>query len=126
MNIELKDKKTAYRPGEMIEGEACFTFDTPPPVLFVRLCWSTDALGYGAGDPVKVHELRIENPASGHVHHPFSFPAPGAPWSFAGAIFKVRWVVRIEDNEGSIGEAEIVIAPSGQAIAAPPSAEAAS
>lgn len=118
LNIELKEKKVAYWPGEAIEGEVCFDHDPAPPALVVRLSWRTDAQG-SQSEPVSAVEQRIENPAAGHAHHPFSLKAPDAPWSFAGSLFSIRWFVRVEDGEGHSGEAEVVISPTGGALTAP-------
>jgi hypothetical protein len=126
MNIELKDAKTSYRPGEAVDGEACWDLDPAPPALVLRLCYRAEASGFYSGEPVAAAEVRIESPAAGHAHHPFSFKAPAAPWSFTGALFSIRWFVCMEDGAGHTGETEIVIAPEGRPLTAPAPAPRAS
>ncbi|HEX7899819.1 MAG TPA: hypothetical protein VF950_18765 [Planctomycetota bacterium] len=103
LNIELKDAKTAWRPGEEVEGDACWNYETPPPYLLLKLGWRCQ------GDFVTAVEERVENPAAGHAHHAFHLKAPAGPWTFEGKLFQVRWCVRLEDPEGGSGEAEVSI-----------------
>lgn len=103
LNIELKDGKTAWRPGEEVEGEACWNLEAPPAYLLLKLGWRCQ------GDLVTAVEQRIETPAPGHAHHAFRVKAPAGPWSFAGKLFQVRWVLRLEDPEGRYGEKEVSI-----------------
>ena len=119
LNIELKDAKAAYRPGESVEGEACWTLDPAPPALVVRLCWRTEAPGCSTSDRVTAVEQRIENPVAGHAHQGFSLRVPDGPWSFAGALFAIHWFVRLEDGEGRVEEADVVVSPTGHAVEAP-------
>ncbi len=119
MSIELKETKTSYRPGEAVEGEACWTCDPAPAALVVRLCWRTDAQG-STSDRVTAVEQRIENPAAGQVHQAFSLKAPDAPWSFAGTLFSIRWFVSLVDNDGNYhGETEVVVSPTAKPLQAP-------
>lgn len=116
LNIELKDGKASYRPGEAVEGEACWTLEPAPAALVLKLGWTSEAPGRFTNEFTTAVEQRIENPAPGHAHHAFRLEAPDGPWSFVGELLAIRWSVRLEDGEGRTGEQAIVIAPGGRPL----------
>jgi len=117
IQIETRDGRTAFRPGEEVEGTVRWHMGGPPRSLEVRLFWYTE--GKGGRDVGVVETLPVADPGS-EGHQPFRFRLPDGPYSFSGKIIHLRWAIEAvaepEDRAERIG---IIMSPSGREIVLP-------
>jgi len=118
LQIETRDGRTAYQPGEQIDGTVRWRFEVPPKSLEARLFWYTE--GKGERDVGVVESLPFANPGK-EDHQPFSFRLPAGPYSFSGKIIDLLWAIEVVAEPGGRpeGQAErlgILMSPSGREI----------
>ena len=117
IRLGLRENKTAFRPGETIEGAALWEFGKAPELAEVRLVWSTR--GKGTEDGATVETVKLDAPPAADTRQ-FSFRAPDAPYSFSGTLIALIWAVEFVAKPGEEFErVEIVIAPEAKEIALP-------
>ena len=88
MAVELDGGRSAFRPGERVEGQASWELAEPPRSLEVRLFWTTS--GRGDEDQEIVAVEQVPSPAaSGWTR--FSFQLPPGPYSFSGRLVSLAF-----------------------------------
>lgn len=114
MTVELDGGRSAFSPGERVEGQASWELPEPPRSLEVRLFWSTS--GRGDSDQEVVAVEPVPSPgASGWVR--FSFQLPLGPYSFSGQLVSLAWSVElVAPHEEMAGSASIVVGPEGREV----------
>ena len=114
LKILLRNDRTAFRPGERIEGVAGWRLDRVPKSIELRLFWFTR--GKGTEDVSVVHRLRFDSPQL-EEGRPFSFDLPSEPYSFSGELISLIWALElvVEPDEES-ARVELVVAPNGREI----------
>lgn len=115
LHIATMDKRTAFRPGEVLEGVLGWLFaDAAPEALELRLFWFTR--GKGTQD-VGVHKnLRLESPPA-EGKRSFRLRLPHAPYSFSGKLISLTWALEfVAEPSGAVERLEIVLSPSGAEI----------
>ncbi len=102
IGIETSEGRTAFRPGERIDGSLSWTLDEPAKAIELRLFWHTR--GKGDRDVTVVDRLRLANPPSSESRRPFRFQLPAEPWSFSGSLITLAWAL------------EAVVLPSNESV----------
>lgn len=114
LRIGLKDDRTAFRPGEGIEGAVGWELSKTVDAIEVRLFWHTR--GKGSEDVEIVDRVRFDRPSQAEAR-PFRFAAPEQPYSFSGKLISVMWAVEIVVLPGEeSSRKDIIIAPEAQEI----------
>lgn len=99
VRIRLDGNGRAYRPGETLSGE--YQLENVPPgevrAIEVSVLWYTEGKG---DEDLAVHHFRrtaAEGTETVDFRQPghFSTVLPPSPLSYAGAILKIRWCVRV-------------------------------
>lgn len=92
LSIKIKDDKTKFLPGEVIQGEVMWDLQKFPKTITVNLFWFTEGLGSADSEIVS----SIELDASGlSGRQGFQFALPPAPYSFTGSLISLNWVVEV-------------------------------
>jgi hypothetical protein len=114
MTVELDGGRSAFSPGERVEGQASWELPEPPQSLEVRLFWSTS--GRGDTDQEVIAVEPVPSPAaSGWVR--FSFQLPPGPYSFSGQLVSLAWAVElVAPREEMAGSAPFVMGPEGREV----------
>jgi hypothetical protein len=114
LRLETGDGRTAFRPGDTIEGRAEWTLDSPPESLALRLFWYTQ--GKGTVDAGIVDTVRLENP-SRSGERSFSFVLPDSPYTFSGRLISLLWAVEIVVLPSKeVHRLNFVLSPTGEEI----------
>ncbi len=99
VRIRLDGNGRAYRPGETLSGEYRLEYVPPDEVraIEVSVLWYTEGKG---DEDLAVHHFRriaAEGAEAVDFRQPghFSTVLPHSPLSYAGAILKIRWCVRV-------------------------------
>jgi hypothetical protein len=117
IQVETRDGRTAFQPGEEIEGTVRWLLDPPPKSLEVRLFWYTE--GKGERDVGVVESLPFADPGP-EEHRPFRFRLPAGPYSFKGTVIHLLWAVEaVAEPGGRTGRQAITVSPSGREIVLP-------
>ena len=117
IRLGLRENRTAFRPGEIIEGAVLWEFEKAPSIAEVRLIWFTR--GKGTEDGETAATVKFENPTVGDTRQ-FSFTAPNGPYTFSGTLIALIWAVEFVSKPGKDFERiEIVIAPESREILLP-------
>lgn len=115
IGIEVEEGRTAYRPGERLEGTLSWSLDAPAKAIELRLFWYTS--GKGDRDVAVVDRLRLANPPSSESRRPFRFQLPAEPWSFSGSLITLAWALEavvLPSNESAL--LDLVVSPTGEEI----------
>ena len=114
MTVELDGGRSAFAPGERVEGQASWELDEPPRGLEVRLFWATSGRGDEDQEIVAVEPVPAPG-ASGWVR--FGFQLPPGPYSFSGQLVSLAWAVElVAPHEGLAGSAPLVMGPEGREV----------
>ena len=117
LDIRVRDNKTQFRPGEIIEGAISWQLDASAQALELRLIWFTS----GKGDTdVSVEDTRhFESPAlSGDSN--FRFQLPPAPYSFSGKYVSLAWALEFVVMPGEEStRLEFSLSPAGTEVLLP-------
>ena len=114
VRIGTRDERTAFRPGETIEGAIGWELPEPPQTIEVRLFWHTR--GKGTEDIEVVDQVRFDQPAAQGAE-PFRFTAPDQPYSFSGRLISVLWSLEVVVLRGGpSASVDLVIAPEAREI----------
>ncbi len=117
IQVETRDGRTAFHPGEEVGGTVRWQMDRPPRSLEVRLFWYTE--GKGGRDVGVVETLPLADPGP-EGHQPFLFRLPDGPYSFSGKIIHLRWAIEAVAEPGDRAERiGIIMSPSGREIVLP-------
>ena len=114
MEVTLAGDRTAYSPGETLEGTAAWRLAERPVSLELRLFWYTQ--GKGDRDLEVVESQSFAAPeATGRQS--FQLRLPAAPYSFSGKLISLLWAVELVAEPGARGaRTEIVVAPGGREV----------
>ena len=117
MEVTLAGGRTAFSPGETLEGTAAWRLAERPESLEVRLFWYTQ----GKGDrDLEVVESQALEPPEAEGSRGFRFRLPEAPYSFSGQLISLLWAVELVAEPGTRGtRAEITVAPGGREVLLP-------
>jgi len=115
LHITIRDNRTAFRPGEEIEGTVSWSFaGTVPEAMELRLFWFTR--GKGTQD-VGVYENVRRDALSAEEVRRFRFRLPHAPYSFSGKYVSLTWALElVTEPPGEMERLEIILSPSGTEI----------
>ena len=113
-DIAVADRKTAYLPGEWLEGKANWQLDKSTDWIEVRLLWFTQ--GKGDNDISVEETIRVEAPSLSDSC-PFRFQLPLAPYSFSGKLISLIWAVEVvAEGDKNAARYEFVLSPDGREI----------
>jgi hypothetical protein len=109
LNLRTADRRTWFRPGEVIQGEASWQLDEEAEAVEIRLFWYTS--GKGTRDVEVVDSLRTASAvASGS--RSFSLRVPDGPYSFSGTLITLAWAIElVVDPGGDTERLDLVISP---------------
>lgn len=114
MRIETADGRTAYRPGDRIEGTASWHLERQPRSVELRLFWYTE--GRGDQDIEIVETVGFEAPGA-EDRRVFSVGLPAAPYSFSGKLISLTWALEVvAEPRGETGRLEITVSPTGAEV----------
>lgn len=114
LKILLREQRTAFRPGEMIEGVAGWRLDKEPRSVELRLFCFTR--GKGTEDVLVINNQTFDAPQL-EEGRKFSFTLPSQPWSFSGQLVSLIWALELVVEPGSQStRVEFVLAPDGEEI----------
>ncbi len=118
LQIQIANDRTAFEPGERIDGAISWTLDQEPRSAELRLIWYTR--GKGTQDFQVIGVARFPNPAQ-TARHDFSFALPGAPYSFSGKLISLIWALELIMEPHSLAtRTEIIVAPGGREVVLAP------
>ena len=114
MTFDLDGKRSAYKPGERVEGQVSWELPEAPRSLEVRLFWTTS--GRGDEDQEIVAVEQVPSPAaSGWVR--FSLQLPAGPYSFSGRLVSLGWALElVAPHEEMAASVPIVVGPEGREV----------
>ena len=113
MNVEIRDGRTRFKPGQMVSGEASWHVEGIKSVE-VRLFWYTS--GIGTRDAQIIESRPVDSPAA-EGRTGFSFQLPEQPYSFSGQLISLKWAIELVIQPGDLAaRAEISVAPGGREI----------
>jgi len=114
LNIALHEDKTAFAPGQTVEGTIRWSLQTNPEHLEFSLFWYT--AGKGTRDVGVVETARFDNPGACGSKE-FAFPLPNGPYSFSGKLISLIWALELTCRPGSeTARREITLSPTGREI----------
>jgi hypothetical protein len=117
IRLGLHENKTAFRPGELIQGAVLWELERAPDLAEVRLVWFTR--GKGTEDGQTVTRFPFDAPPAADTRT-FQFPAPDAPYSFSGKLIALIWAVEfVTKPSKEFQRIEVVIAPDAREIVLP-------
>jgi hypothetical protein len=118
IELALDGARTAYEPGETLEGTA--SWDAPgeaPANVELRLFWFTK--GSGDQDLVVVDRVGFAAPAA-REHRRFKLSLPEGPYSFEGKLVTLVWALELVALPGDeAARTELVIAPGARPVLLP-------
>lgn len=120
--IRPQDKRTEFRPGEVLEGSVDWEVgkrDGPggASAVELRLIWFTR--GKGTAD-VSVEEARRFEASSASGKGKYRFVLPAAPYSFSGKLISLSWALELVDLAGDEAtQWEFILAPDGREVLLP-------
>jgi len=92
LNLELAKGKKAFRPGDLVRGQANWDLKQDVDWIEFRLLWYTE--GKGTRDFAVIDQGRIEHPArSGSCE--FEFRMPDSPYSYHGTHLSIFWALEL-------------------------------
>ncbi len=113
MNASIKPVRSAFQPGESIEGTVSWTVPRAPHKAELRLFWQTR--GKGTRDVGLVETLDFEGPQSSDSR-PFRFVAPDGPLSFSGRLISLLWGLELVVEPGESLAVDLTIGPGRREI----------
>lgn len=113
LRVSIEGRRTAFRPGDVLRGEAAWHLDGEPEKLSARLFWYTQ--GKGTQDVGVVEELELSPVAEGRQE--LRFQIPEGPYSFSGKLVSLLWAVElVAEPGGETARAELVVSPTGREL----------
>ncbi len=114
LNLQTRDGRSAFEPGETIEVRADWQLDAPCDAIELRLVWHT--AGKGDTDLSVVESQRQDAPRQFDSWE-CTMQLPDAPYSFSGKLITLIWgleLVALPSDESS--RLDITLAPGGKEI----------
>lgn len=111
LTLELLDGRTAYYPGEPMDGIAAWR-NLPHRVrrVEVHLCWHTE--GRGTEDVAIVETVGFDNPSPVDAK-PFRLTAPAGPYSYDGRLIAIRWTIElVAEGVRDLAQIAVIISPN--------------
>ena len=117
LRIKLADERTAFSPGETIDGNVSWELDAMPQRAELQLIWNTQ--GKGTTDIEVVRTVPFHQPQASDIRH-FTMQLPESPYTFSGQLISLIWNLELNIEPGDRSEAvEITIAPGGKEVLLP-------
>ena len=114
LDIQLRDNKTRYAPGETVHGSVQWNVEGNPKRLDLSLLWYT--AGKGTRDVGIIETVEIDNPGA-FGSRDFAFSLPYGPYSFSGKLISLVWTLELMASPGEqTVRQEITVSPSGHEI----------
>jgi len=114
IQVETVDGRTAFRPGDWIEGTVRWQLPKPPKTIELRLFWSTE--GRGDQDLTVVETVPFESPDA-QDQRAFRIRTPEGPYSFSGRLITLNWALEAVAEPGDeAGSFFITVSPTGEEI----------
>jgi hypothetical protein len=114
LKIELLDGRTAFAPGETIEGVVSWQLKEPPKELELHLLYHTRGKG---DDDAEVAETAVFPGAGASGVETFRFTAPSGPYSFSGRLISLSWTLELTTGRRKeIAQQDITLSPTGDEI----------
>jgi hypothetical protein len=114
LEILLAGGRTAWAPGERMDGIAAWRCERAPRRLELRLMWRVHTR---AGDEVSTSELSVIEDGTASGERPFALRLPIAPFSYRGADIRIDWLLELIDVDARVAaRVELVIGPGGEAV----------
>lgn len=114
LKLMLKDERTAFQPGEPLEGGAYWDLEKMPEKIEARLFYYTK--GKGSEDVEIVEKKEFEAPDLKESRK-FQFKLPFAPYSFSGKLISVIWAIELVAKPlEEIERLEFILSPTGREI----------
>lgn len=119
LSLELDGDRTAYRPGEEMEGTVSWELPSgpetrPPESIEVRLFWYTEGRGDRDVGIVQTETVEAVGPRGDHR---FEFRLPEGPYSFSGPLISLIWALEaVTEPDLRTTRREIVVAPEGREV----------
>jgi hypothetical protein len=119
LEIQTRDGKTRFRPGEEITGTVSWALDKAPTSVELRLFWYTQ--GKGTTD-FGVTEI-VPFPAAAQTdRRDFSALLPAMPYSFSGKLISLIWALELIAQPGKQStRLDLIMSPTGEEITLQPS-----
>lgn len=114
VHLETLDHRTAFRPGEVVEGVAAWELDAPPKRVTVTLGWHT--AGKGGRDAQVVETLAFDDapPVDARIYR---FTLPASPYSFSGKLITLQWTVTLAVEPGEhAASLDVTVSPTGAEV----------
>ncbi len=115
IKIGIRENRTAFRPGEKLEGAVIWELEKAPEMAELRLVWSTR--GKGSEDSELVSAVTFDTPQAGDTRD-FSIVLPTAPYSFSGRLISLIWALELVLGK-EFERTEIVVAPEAREVELP-------
>lgn len=107
IRIELKSENKRFHPGDVLEGEAVWDYQTTPQSIAVSLEWMAEGKGDTNGEICIEQAWAPQSPAGREL---FRWKMPEGPTSLNGKLFSIHWVLRIWSvNPSQEAEMRIVL-----------------
>jgi hypothetical protein len=90
--INIRNNREVFKPGETIEGEIKWQLVKNPKELELTLYWHTQ--GKGTEDIGITETLKFDNPGSFGSDN-FQFTLPKGPYSFSGKLISIIWTLEL-------------------------------
>lgn len=117
MRLGLRDNRTTFNPGEMLEGAVLWEGTEKLTLAEVRLLWFTRGKGTEDGEVVKT--VTFDNPQPGDTRQ-FSIPLPNAPYSLNGKLIALTWAVELFIEPGDhFQRVTFTMGPGGEEVRLP-------
>lgn len=114
LQLETHENRTAFVPGETIQGVTGWELDAPPERVELCLLWHT--AGKGDRDTNVAERVTFESPAAVDAQT-FSLTAPEGPYSYEGKLITLSWALElIVEPGGHVERLELVIAPDADTV----------
>ncbi|MEX0777554.1 MAG: hypothetical protein WD042_17755 [Phycisphaeraceae bacterium] len=114
LHLETYENRTAFAPGEALDGIASWQVEKPPRSAEVRLIWFTQ--GKGDRDVQTIDSVRFDQPKEidSQIFH---FTLPDEPYSFSGKLISLIWAVELVIQPGELAQRlELVVGPGGREV----------
>lgn len=114
LRIAIHGNRTAFEPGEVLEGTVRWRLDPTETRCELRLFWFTR--GKGSPDVEVVNSLVFDQPAEEETR-PFRFTLPTEPYSVSGQLVSLVWALELIATPGKENtRLELVVAPHGREV----------
>lgn len=114
VHLETLDHRTAFRPGEVVEGVAGWALDAPPKTVTVTLAWHTS--GKGDTDHKVIDTVTFEDVPAVDARI-YRFTLPNGPYGFSGRLITLQWSIELLVKPGKhAASVDLTVSPTGQEV----------